>query len=70
MHSNQNSRRHRGAAKLRKRIVSRRSFLFVMAGQKHEARLARIRADVLAIHVFDKTGKKDVDARHKRGHDE
>jgi hypothetical protein len=51
--SNQNSRRHRGAAKRRKRIVSRRSFPFVMAGL------------VQAIHVFDKTGKKDVDARHK-----
>jgi len=37
-HSNQNNRHHRGAAKLRKRIVSRRSVI-VMAGHKREARL-------------------------------
>ena len=37
-----------------------------MAGQKREARL---RADVPAIHVFLRN-KKDVDARHKAGHDD
>jgi len=41
-----------------------------MAGQKREARLARVRADVPAIHVFDAREKQDVDARDKRGHDE
>jgi hypothetical protein len=35
-----------------------RPFHFVMAGL------------VPAIHVFDETRKKDVDARHKAGHDE
>jgi len=37
----------------------------VVAGQQREARL---RADVPAIHDF--FFKKDVDARHKAGHDE
>jgi hypothetical protein len=36
-----------------------------MAGEKREARL---RAEVPAIHVL--ATKKDVDARHKAGHDE
>jgi hypothetical protein len=38
-----------------------------MAGQKREARL---RADVPAIHAFLYVAPKDVDARHKAGHDE
>jgi hypothetical protein len=41
-----------------------------MAGQKREARLARVRLGVPAIHVFDASRKKGVDARHKAGHDE
>jgi hypothetical protein len=38
-----------------------------MAGQKREARL---RADVPAIHVFLSEVTKEVDARHRAGHDE
>jgi hypothetical protein len=41
------------------------SRFFVMAGLKREARL---RADVSAIHVL--AYSKDVDARHKAGHDD
>jgi len=53
-----------------------------MAGQKRQrvrakrgpmtgsARLARVRADVPAIYGFDVPRKKNVDARHKAGHDE
>jgi hypothetical protein len=40
--------------------------LVVMAGLKREARL---RADVPAIHVLP-AANKDVDARHRAGHDE
>jgi hypothetical protein len=38
-----------------------------MAGRKREARL---RADIPAIHVFDLSSNKDVDARHKAGPDD
>jgi hypothetical protein len=38
-----------------------------MAGQKREARLQAIDP---AIHVLVSRDKKDVDARHKAGHDE
>jgi hypothetical protein len=47
----------------------RRRLRFVMAGQKREARLAHVRADVPAIHVLA-IGKKGVDTRDKPGHDE
>jgi hypothetical protein len=40
-----------------------------MAGQEREARLARVRADVSAIHVLV-IESKGVDARVKPGHDE
>jgi hypothetical protein len=39
-----------------------------MAGQKREARLARVRAEIPAIHVL--AAKKDADARDEHGHDD
>jgi 3-isopropylmalate dehydrogenase len=39
-----------------------------MAGQRRDARLARVRADVPAIPALSPK-EKDVDARHKAGHD-
>ena len=56
---------HRGAFDAGAEV--RGTLAFVMAGQK--ARSAVFAAEVPAIHVLLAT-KKDVDARHKAGHDE